>query len=784
MAGAPARLVNFPAINIGAIAAECGPQTAKEISQLVRFLEQNGQRNPQNATQAGTRPGINIPPTNPAFPDLAGYFLLIGRPGNQIAYGGTTSGGFLKLRSTSGGTKGLIYLGSADISAYNDTNDRLGIGTIAPTGRIHAKAASTAFTSVTPASTISVAANWVDNAGGTTNFHTPLADNDDATWVENNPLNASVFEVKLATIVDPGTSTGWSIRLRARFTVDTASVETIVINVRNGGVSLFSKTVAMDGITSPTTIDTALSSSEAAQIQGASLSDIRFRVSAGGGVTVPRIFQLLLLVPNAGGTGTTEVIIAEGGVGQDKDWYQMKLNGGNTLGFRVPTGLVTHFLTWPSNVVAGGFLKTDGSGTLAWDPTPGAHALLSTTHTDTVAHTPVLGDIIAANSTPAWQAVAGNTTATRKFLRQTGNGSISALPAWDTLVVGDVPAHNFLSATHGDTLAASPTRGDIVVANSTPAWARFAVGAADKIVQSDGTDPSYQDPLRLGATAYDTNTPLPPIPTANKVRIYADSMGTSGARLNPAFRREDSRGQWLQGMLGWNGAVLIVPDTSTNPGVLGTHLGAASGTVSHPTLSSTNLLTSTRQISCTSAIAANAVAEIFENQLHIWRGNAANLGGFYFISRFHLVVDPSVDQQFGFCGLLSNLGAAGATTPGNQTNILGVGVESGDTVWSFFNNDGAGTANKTSTGINFAITSGPFQLEMFCPPNGGTVYWRFMRMDDLTVAPAVGSVNTGTTGGIPSNTTFLNFHIYANSGPGGVDPAIWKLIRTYIECDV
>ena len=36
--------------------------------------------------------------------------------------------------------------------------------------------------------------------------------------------------------------------------------------------------------------------------------------------------------------------------------------------------------------------------------------------------------------------LAGNTTATRKFLRQTGNGSVSAAPAWDALVDGDIPS--------------------------------------------------------------------------------------------------------------------------------------------------------------------------------------------------------------------------------------------------------------------------------------------------------------------------------------------------------
>ena len=58
-----------------------------------------------------------------------------------------------------------------------------------------------------------------------------------------------------------------------------------------------------------------------------------------------------------------------------------------------------------------------------------------------MAAAPVLGDLVAANGTPAWARLAGNTTATRKFLRQTGTGTVSALPAWDTLLAGDLPAH-------------------------------------------------------------------------------------------------------------------------------------------------------------------------------------------------------------------------------------------------------------------------------------------------------------------------------------------------------
>lgn len=61
----------------------------------------------------------------------------------------------------------------------------------------------------------------------------------------------------------------------------------------------------------------------------------------------------------------------------------------------------------------------------------------------------------------------------------TGGGSVTA-------------PHNLLSTTHPDTLAASPpTRGDLLVANSTPRWARFAIGASGTVLLSNGTDPAW-----------------------------------------------------------------------------------------------------------------------------------------------------------------------------------------------------------------------------------------------------------------------------------------------------
>lgn len=53
-----------------------------------------------------------------------------------------------------------------------------------------------------------------------------------------------------------------------------------------------------------------------------------------------------------------------------------------------------------------------------------------------------LGDVIYGGSSGTATRLAGNTTVTRKFFRQTGDGTNSAAPAWDVLVAGDLPAHN------------------------------------------------------------------------------------------------------------------------------------------------------------------------------------------------------------------------------------------------------------------------------------------------------------------------------------------------------
>lgn len=78
------------------------------------------------------------------------------------------------------------------------------------------------------------------------------------------------------------------------------------------------------------------------------------------------------------------------------------------------------------------------------------------------------------------------------------SGNFTTLQVFGANVLTSVTAHNILSATHGDTLTASVVRGDVIVGNSTPKWARLAIGANGTVLSSNGTDASWTAPATSG----------------------------------------------------------------------------------------------------------------------------------------------------------------------------------------------------------------------------------------------------------------------------------------------
>ena len=110
------------------------------------------------------------------------------------------------------------------------------------------------------------------------------------------------------------------------------------------------------------------------------------------------------------------------------------------------TGLAGNSAAVPANTVTSGINNagtyTDSTGAVgtsgqllsstvtgtAWVPAPTGFVNPMTT----------LGDIIYENATPAAARLAGNTTTTKEYLSQTGNGTISAAPAWAQVNYADI----------------------------------------------------------------------------------------------------------------------------------------------------------------------------------------------------------------------------------------------------------------------------------------------------------------------------------------------------------
>lgn len=70
---------------------------------------------------------------------------------------------------------------------------------------------------------------------------------------------------------------------------------------------------------------------------------------------------------------------------------------------------------------------------------------------------------------------------------------------------GGSSSHAVLSSTHSDSVADTVVRGDVIVGNSTPAWARKAKGTIGQLfTMVDGNDPGWATPAGgSGATAQD-----------------------------------------------------------------------------------------------------------------------------------------------------------------------------------------------------------------------------------------------------------------------------------------
>lgn len=149
------------------------------------------------------------------------------------------------------------------------------------------------------------------------------------------------------------------------------------------------------------------------------------------------------------------------------------------------------------------------SGVITWTQPNFTDLLGSIALSQTVLTT--LGDIEYVNSVPALARLAGNTTATKKYLSQTGNGSISAPPVWAQIAVADLS-----DGTTGS--------GSIVLATSpTLVTPTLGVASATSIIHlTAAVTPNAAGGTDIGSTL---------LPFAN---VYVGGAGTNNNKITSA----------------------------------------------------------------------------------------------------------------------------------------------------------------------------------------------------------------------------------------------------------
>jgi len=210
-------------------------------------------------------------------------------------------------------------------------------------------------------------------------------------------------------------------------------------------------------------------------------------------------------------------------------------------------------------------------------------------------------------------------------------------------------------------------------------------------------------------------------------------------------------------------------------GTIGSNLGTPAAVL--PTV--TNLATMMRRSTFPSVVTTANQQVGIRTEAMFFRGNATNLGGFFFVCRFMFATWTAGNRLF--VGLCSGTTAVVTVNPSGLLNMLGFGVDAGETAITFMHNDGVGTCTKdTITGQPALATNQGYIAYIFAKPNDSTVYYR---LDDVNLQNTI--IDTSTSSDLPVNTTGLTAQcIMGNAANVVAGNATIGVNCLYVETDI
>jgi hypothetical protein len=268
-------------------------------------------------------------------------------------------------------------------------------------------------------------------------------------------------------------------------------------------------------------------------------------------------------------------------------------------------------------------------------------------------------------------------------------------------------------------------------------------------------------------------TSEPSAPASGVLRIYTKLI--SGRSL-PKWKGSGGVDTVFQPALFGNNITMWTPTTATAGVWLGT-AGAGTGTYATVLPTTTNLGTARKRARWSNLVTTlNQVLGQRNTEAMYFRGNSTGQGGFFFFCRWRWETYTAGSRLFvGFHTATTVISA----NPSASVNILGFGMDSGDTDMTFMYNDAAGTATKdTITGLGAAASGQAFDSYIFCRPSDSTVYWRLVNI-------TTGDEYTGTaTTNLPVDTTMLTVGCLASNAALTVaNNTQIGLNRIYVETD-
>jgi hypothetical protein len=179
----------------------------------------------------------------------------------------------------------------------------------------------------------------------------------------------------------------------------------------------------------------------------------------------------------------------------------------------------------------------------------------------------------------------------------------------------------------------------------------------------------------------------------------------------------------------------------------------------------------------TSAATADAAAEQRSAGWACWRGNAAGLGGWTFVTRLSLATLQATGM--GFFGLYGSTSALATTLALSAVvNCIGIGFQRGThTRWQIAHNDASGAPTLINASSTFTLaTDAVVTLIVAASPNAGSVWVRIVEEPSGTV------FERELTTELPANTQFLSPRLYVNNGATAATVA-YDCSGVYVETD-